>query len=424
MKITKLHSRWILDSRGLPTVEVEATSDSGQVAIASVPSGASTGSHEALELRDDDSQHFEGKGVLKALDHIQKEIAPKLVGQHYSQAEIDKLLCDLGGEGKSKLGANATLAVSLACLKLAALDEKVDLYRYVAQLADTKQLSLPMPMFNILNGGKHAPDASDIQEYMIMPIGATSMQMALEMGSEIFYSLKSLLHENHFSISVGDEGGFAPAISNPEQTLDLLIRSIDQAGFKPGKDVSLCLDVAASELFDGVNYKFNKQDISKSSAEMIDWLKGLVANYPIVSIEDGLNEDDWTNWIDLTKNLGDKVQIVGDDLFVTDKRLLEKGVEMKAANAILIKPNQIGTVSETISCVKTAQSNGWNTILSHRSGETEDVSIAHLAVGLNCGQIKAGSLSRTDRVEKYNELLRIAELQPDLKLAHSLVMSD
>ena len=420
MKITKLHSRWILDSRGLPTVEVDITSEAGHMARASVPSGASTGSHEALELRDEDSRHFRGKGALKALSNIQNEIAPKLVGYEYSQSEIDNLLISMGGEHKANLGANATLAVSLASLKLAALDQNVDLYRYIAQLANTQELSLPMPMFNILNGGKHAPDASDVQEYMIMPISATNMQLALEMGSEVFHSLKSLLHENHFSTSVGDEGGFAPAINIPEQTLDLLSRSVEQAGFKLGKDIGFCLDVAASELFDDENYKFTKQGISKSSAEMTDWLKGLVNNYPVISIEDGLDEDDWTNWVELNKILGDKTQIVGDDLFVTDEKLLGKGIEQKAANAILIKPNQIGTVSETISCVKTAQSNSWNTVISHRSGETEDVSIAHLAVGLNSGQIKAGSLSRTDRVEKYNELLRIAELQPALKLSQTL----
>jgi enolase len=423
MKITDLHSRWILDSRGLPTVETEVVSEAGSKTRAAVPSGASTGSHEALELRDGDMDHFSGKGVLQAIEHIQKEVAPHILNTELDQRNLDRILCELAGENKTRLGANATLAVSLAFAKTAALDAKQPLHNYISSLSDDAPQSLPMPMFNVINGGKHAPDASDIQEYMIMPLSAGTMQQAVEMGATVFHALKSLLKEQHFSISVGDEGGFAPAISQPEKVLDILVEAITSSGLTPGVDVSLCLDVASSELLRDGTYVLEKAGVTKSSTEMIAWMQQLADAFPIVSIEDGLAEDDWTNWTVMTESLGQRLQLVGDDLLVTNKSLLQKAIDQKSANAILIKPNQIGTLTETIDCIAAAKAAGWNTVVSHRSGETEDVTIAHLAVGTGAGQIKSGSLSRTERTAKYNELMRIADEDTSLSLQNPLKLS-
>jgi len=432
-KIAKIHAREILDSRGNPTVEVDVYLNSGAMACAAVPSGASTGSREALELRDGDKKRFLGKGVLKAIDNVNKKIAKALVGKKANnQEELDKIMMELDGTpNKSKLGANAILGVSMAALKAAAYDAKKPLFAYIKEKFDPPAtLSLvrragyimPVPMMNIINGGAHADNSADIQEFMIVPIGAPSFKEALRCGAETFYSLKKILSAKGLSTNVGDEGGFAPTLSSNKEALEAIMAAIGAAGYKAGKDVSLALDPAASEFYengpDGNHkadsygagkYVLKKDNLNLTSAEMVDYYEKLVARYPIISIEDGLAEDDWEGWKLMTEKLGKKIQIVGDDIFVTNPKIIKKGIAEKAANSVLIKVNQIGTVSETVEAVRMAQKAGWTTVISHRSGETEDTFIADLAVGLGAGQIKTGSLSRTDRVAKYNQLMRIEE---------------
>ena len=412
MKISKIHARQILDSRGNPTIEADVILENGLMARAAVPSGASTGSNEAIELRDGDKSKFGGKGVLKAVENVNTEIANALIGMDVTaQTDIDNKMIALDGtENKSRLGANAILAVSLACAKAAALSENMPLYRYFAKLANNEKISLPLPMMNIINGGAHADFATDIQEFMILPIGANSFSDALRMGAEIFQSLKKVLKEAGYTTTTGDEGGFAPLVKNGnKEALDLIAKAIESAGYKLGTDVALGMDVAATEFFENGVYNLKRENTTKTSAEMVEWFSELQKNYPIISIEDGLAENDWAGWQALTKEIGDKVQIVGDDLLVTNTKFLARGISEKAGNAILIKVNQIGSLTETINAVKMAHEAGWNAIISHRSGETEDTTIADLVVGLGTGQIKTGSLSRTDRICKYNQLLRIEE---------------
>jgi enolase len=413
MKIQKLLARQIYDSRGYPTVEVDLYLDDGSFGRASVPSGASTGSHEALELRDE-GKDYGGKGVSKALRNCNVTIAHALVGKSYaSQQELDKTLISLDGtEHKSKLGANAILAVSLAFARASAAAQNIPLFLYVQRLAGVSEICLPVPYVNVLNGGKHAAGGLSVQECMIVPHGAKDFQAALTMASEIFHALGLLLAKQGKTTTVGDEGGFAPALSREEDGLDLLVEAITAAGFHPGKDVSLAMDVAASELLKDEKYHLGKQTLSTD--DMIAWLQKLATKYPIISIEDGLAEDDWQGWQKLTTACGSDMQIIGDDLFVTNANRLQLGIDKHAANSILIKPNQIGTLTETIETVLLAKANGYRAMVSHRSGETEDTSIAHIAVGLGVGQIKTGSFSRTDRLTKYNELLRIAELAPHI----------
>lgn len=417
--ISKIKARQIYDSRGYPTVEADVYLQDGSFGRAAVPSGASKGSKEALELRDG-GRPYGGNGVEQAVEHVNKAIAGALVGgPAVSQAELDKLLLALDGtENKSKLGANAVLAVSLAYAKATADNQKRPLFQYIADISKHDQLSLPLPMCNILNGGKHAVGSTDIQEFMIIPVGAASIDQALRMCSEVFHSLGKVLTKKSYGTTVGDEGGYAPSLAGgTKEALDLISAAVQQAGFVLGKDVAFGLDVAASELKVENGYEFPHEKHNFSGAQLVEWYKQLVSQYPIISIEDGLGEDDWENWQGLQTSLGQSTQLVGDDLLVTNTHLLTKAIENKACNAILIKPNQIGTLSETIEAVNTAQKAGWRTIISHRSGETEDTTIAHLAVGLNAGQIKTGSFSRTERLAKYNELLRIAELLPHAKLA-------
>lgn len=417
MKIKKIHARQILDSRGNPTVETDVILEDGTLGRAAVPSGASTGTHEAVELRDGDKTKYLGKGVLKAVDNVNTEIAQKLVGLEVeSQENLDQLMIDLDGTpNKGRLGANAILSVSLACAKAAALSRKEPLYSYVGALANNSTFSLPLPMMNIINGGAHANFATDIQEFMIMPIGAETFSEAVQMGSEIFHHLAKVLKEKSYPTTVGDEGGYALSSTNEKwksgnsEALHLIEEAVKISGYTLGKDIALALDVAASELYKNGIYTLQTNNLELTTDEMIDTLIKYVDGYPVVSIEDGLAEDDWDGWIKLTEKLGGKIQLVGDDLFVTNTQFLKKGIDIKAANAILIKVNQIGTLTETINAVKMAHDAGWKAIISHRSGETEDTTIAHLVVGLNTGQIKTGSLSRTDRVAKYNELLRIEE---------------
>lgn len=415
MNITDIHARQILDSRGNPTVEADVTLQDGTVGRAAVPSGASTGSHEAVELRDGDNA-YGGKGVLKAVAFVNGEIKQALVGKDaIDQAAIDKLLIDLDGTpNKGRLGANAILAVSLATAKACALQAGRPLYAYVGGMAGNTTFTLPLPMMNIINGGKHASNSTDIQEFMIMPVGASSFSHCIQMGAEVFAALGKVLHSKGYGTTVGDEGGYAPAVKNGNaEALELIAEAVKNAGYTLGDDIVLALDVASSELLEDGKYQLKTEGKQLSSAEMTDFYKDLTSRFPIVSIEDGLAEDDWEGWQTLQTQLGSKIQLVGDDLFVTNTEFLQKGIDTKAANAILIKVNQIGTLTETIQAVQMAQKAGWNTVMSHRSGETEDTTIAHLAVGLNCGQIKTGSLSRTDRVAKYNELMRIEELFGD-----------
>ncbi len=411
MKIQKLIARQIYDSRGYPTVEVDLYLDDGSFGRASVPSGASTGSHEAIELRDGGKQ-YGGKGVEKALRNCSVSIAQHIVKKSYdSQKQFDKSLIAFDGtDNKSKLGANAILAVSLAFAKASAASQQLPLFRYIQQLAGTSEVCLPVPFVNVLNGGKHAIGGLHIQECMIVPHGAGSLQDGLQMASEVFHALGGILQKKGQSTTVGDEGGFAPSLTREEAGLDLLIEAITGAGFKPGKDISLALDVAASELLHDDKYVFGKTSLS--SEELITWYQKLASKYPLVSIEDGLAEDDWAGWQKLTATCGKDMQLVGDDLFVTNAQRLQQGIDQHVANSILIKPNQIGTVTETVETVLLAKANGYRAMVSHRSGETEDTSIAHIAVGLGVGQIKTGSFSRTERLGKYNELLRIAELIP------------
>lgn len=402
-----------MDSRGNPTVEADVILDNGSFGRAAVPSGASTGSNEALELRDNDPKIYLGKSVLKAVKNVNTLISDLLIGiEIESQEVLDQKMIDLDGtENKSRLGANAILAVSLAFAKATAVSKNVPLYEYLHTISNTeKPLSLPLPMMNIINGGAHAEFASDIQEFMIMPIGAKSFAQALQMGSEIFHSLKKVLKENDYATTVGDEGGFAPKVkSGNKESLEMISRAIEIAGYTLGKDVVFALDIAASEFYKDGKYVLKAEGKELSTDEMIAFLEDLVNKYPIVSIEDGLAESDWDGWVKLTEKLGNKTQLVGDDLLVTNTKFLQKAIDINACNSILVKLNQIGTLTETINAIKLANNSGFNAITSHRSGETEDVTISHLAVGLATGQIKTGSLSRTDRVAKYNELLRIEE---------------
>ena len=417
--ISKIIGRQIIDSRGNPTVEADVYLEDGTMGRAAVPSGASTGSGEALELRDGGDQ-WVGKGVSKAVANINGAISERLAGFDASdQSGLDAALIELDGtENKASLGANAILAVSLAAAKAAAAAKKQPLHQYIAELTGTTQQSLPLPMMNVMNGGQHAAGSTDVQEYMIVPIGASDFTHAMRIGTEVFHALGKVLKQAGYGTTVGDEGGYAPAVKNGNrEPLELIAKAVEKAGYTFGTDVALALDVASSELYEDGNYNLATEGRTVSASELIDWYQSIRSEFPIVSIEDGLDENDWTNWTELTTKLGSDVQLVGDDLLVTNTKLLQRAIDEKAANAILIKPNQIGTLSETINAVKTAQAAGWNTIMSHRSGETEDVTIAHLSVGLGCGQIKTGSLSRTDRIAKYNELLRIAEAAPELQLA-------
>ena len=404
-KIKDIKAREILDSRGNPTVEVDVLLESGIIGRASIPSGASTGSREAIELRDNDKNRYNGKGVLKAVNNVNTLIKDKLIGlDSLEQKLIDETMINLDGtKNKSKLGANAILGVSMANLKAASNYKNIPLYKYF-----NEELSMPRPMMNILNGGAHADNSLDFQEFMIIP-ERESFKEKLRVGAEVFHSLKEVLKENNLVTSVGDEGGFAPNLNTNKEALDLIIKAIEKAGYQPGKDVFLGLDVAASEFYENGKYNLKGEDKVLSTDELIKYFEELVKEYPIISIEDPVDENDWEGFKRITERLGDKIQLVGDDLFVTNKEYLQKGIEMKAGNAILIKVNQIGTITETIDTINLAKENNYKTIISHRSGETEDTTIAHLAVGLNLKQIKTGSLSRTDRVSKYNELLRIEE---------------
>jgi enolase len=406
--IVDVHARQILDSRGNPTVEVDVTLEDGSMGRAAVPSGASTGAHEAVELRDSDKSRWGGKGVGKAVDAVNGEIADEVVGlDAEDQAEVDRAMIALDGtDNKGRLGANAILGVSLANAKAAADARGLPLYRYVGGVDANL---LPVPMMNILNGGVHADNGIDFQEFMVMPVGADSFAEALRCGAEIFHALKSALHQAGLSTAVGDEGGFAPKIDSAREALDFIEKAVTAAGYKLGKDVLLALDCASSEFFKDGKYRIEGEDKTLSSSEMADYLTDLASAYPIVSIEDGMAEDDWEGWKQLTDKLGKRVQLVGDDLFVTNVKRLEKGIEDGIANSILIKVNQIGSLIETIDAVRLAQTNGYTAVMSHRSGETEDSTIADLAVALSCGQIKTGSLARSDRTAKYNQLLRIEE---------------
>ena len=409
--IVDVHARQILDSRGNPTVEVEVTTEDGYFGRAAVPSGASTGKHEAVELRDNDKSQYLGKSVNKAVSNVIEEIADELIGLDATeQVYIDKLLIELDGtENKSKLGANAILGVSLAVAKAAAEACGQPLYRYVGGVnANT----LPVPMMNILNGGSHADNSIDFQEFMIMPIGAPTFSEALRWGAEVFHNLKTVLKKNGYSTNVGDEGGFAPNIKSNEEAIEIVLKSIEVAGYRPGEDIVIAMDAAASEFYNEEEkvYHFHKSSGDKlTSSEMVGYWKSWVDKYPIVSIEDGLAEDDWDTWVEMTRVLGSRLQIVGDDFFVTNTKRLREGIARNAANSILIKVNQIGSLTETIQAVDLATRNAYTSVMSHRSGETEDTTIADLAVALNTGQIKTGSMSRSDRVAKYNQLLRIEE---------------
>jgi len=416
--ITHITARQILDSRGNPTVEADVVLEGDILGRAAVPSGASTGSGEALELRDG-GDAFGGKGVMKAVANVKERIAPALVGKDAGdQKALDDLMRELDGtENKAELGANAILAVSLAAAKAVASARHIPLHRYVAEMTSSSE-NLPLPMMNIMNGGAHAAFATDIQEFMIICKGASTIEQALQMGTEVFHSLSKVLKSKEYPTTVGDEGGFAPRVRNGNrEPLELISEAVKNAGYELGKDIVFALDAAASEFYADGKYELKCEGRTLSSSEMVDWLASLAEDFPIVSIEDGLAEDDWDGWKQLVERLGDKIQLVGDDLLVTNTNLLKRGIDEKAANAILIKPNQIGSLSETIEAVKMAQAAGWNTVMSHRSGETEDVTISHLAVGLGCGQIKTGSLSRTDRVAKYNELIRISEGAAELQIA-------
>ena len=408
--IVDINARQILDSRGNPTVEADVITESGHLGRAAVPSGASTGIHEAVELRDGDRKIYGGKGVLKAVKNINDIIADKLIGFEVTdQAALDKKLIELDGtENKGKLGANALLAVSMAAAKAAALETELPLYRYLGGVNATV---LPMPLMNILNGGVHADNKIDYQEYMIVPIGASSFSEGLRWGVEVFHQLKSVLKKKGYSTNVGDEGGFAPDIQSNEEAIETVLQAIEAAGYKVGDQIGIALDAASSEMFKDGAYKFYKSSGKiLTSDEMVEYWTSWVNKYPIISIEDGMAEEDWDGWKKLTDALGHRVQLVGDDLFVTNTKILQRGIDNGVANSILIKVNQIGTLTETINAVQLAQTNGYTTIISHRSGETEDTTIADLAVALNCGQIKTGSASRTDRIAKYNQLLRIEEM--------------
>jgi enolase len=409
--IESVRARQILDSRGNPTVEVDVVTESGAIGRAAVPSGASTGTHEAVELRDGDKKRFMGKGVLKAVNNVNVKIGPEITGfSVFEQTLLDKIMRELDGTpNKGKLGANAILGTSLAIARAAAVEAGMPLYRYVGGVG---AVTLPVPMMNILNGGSHADNAIDFQEFMVMPVGADTFSEALRMGVEVFHTLKKVLHDKGLSTNVGDEGGFAPNLSSNEEAIEVVLKAIEKAGYKPGSDIFIALDPAASEFYDT---KAKVYHLKKSSgkklkpAQMAEYWTAWAKKYPIISLEDGMAEDDWTGWKALTESIGDKVQLVGDDLFVTNVERLQKGINDGVANAILIKVNQIGSLTETIDAVNLAKRNSYKSVMSHRSGETEDSTIADLAVALNTGQIKTGSASRSDRMAKYNQLLRIEE---------------
>jgi enolase len=408
-KIVSVHAREILDSRGNPTVEVDLLLEDGSIGRAAVPSGASTGEHEAVELRDGDPRRYLGRGVLKAVEHVNTTIAPAVIGRDaQDQVGIDRLMIALDGtENKGRLGANALLGVSLACAKAVAVSLRVPLYRY---LGGPSARELPVPMMNILNGGSHSDNNVDFQEFMVMPVGASSFREALRRGVEVFHHLKAVLKARHYNTAVGDEGGFAPNLSSNVEALDLLIEAIEKAGYRPGEDVGIALDPASSAFYEDGRYVFKWSDGSRRTAdEMIDFYADLIRRYPILSIEDGLAEDDWGSWKVLTERLGGATQLVGDDLFVTNTQRLSRGIAGGVANAILVKVNQIGTLTETCDAIEMAKRAGYAAIVSHRSGETEDTTIADIVVATNAGQIKTGSASRTDRIAKYNQLLRVEE---------------
>jgi enolase len=410
--IIDVHARQILDSRGNPTIEVDVITENGVLGRAAVPSGASTGVHEAVELRDDDKAVYMGKGVLKAVANVNEKIAAELKGVDvFEQNAIDAIMIALDGtENKGNLGANAILGVSLAVAKAAAQESRQPLYRYIGGVNAN---ILPIPMMNIVNGGSHSDAPIAFQEFMIMPVGASSFSEALRWGTEVFHNLKKILHDRGLSTAVGDEGGFAPTFEGTEDGVETILKAIEKAGYKPGVDICLAFDCAASEFYKDGKYDYTKFEGDKgairSSEQQADYLAELAAKYPIISIEDGMAEDDWAGWKLLTEKIGDKVQLVGDDLFVTNVKRLQQGIDNDTANSILVKVNQIGSLTETINAVSLAQTNGYTSVMSHRSGETEDVTIADLAVALNCGQIKTGSASRSDRIAKYNQLLRIEE---------------
>ena len=415
--IKAIRGREILDSRGNPTIEVQVELSDGAVGAAAVPSGASTGKYEAVELRDGDKGRYGGLGVLKAVSNVNDRIAPRLVGMPASeQATIDQKLLELDGTAnKSNLGANAILGVSLATAKAAANSSGIPLYRY---LGGSAAHLLPVPMMNILNGGKHAADSTDFQEFMVVPAGAASFSQALRMGTEIYHALKAAIKDKGLNSNVGDEGGFAPSLASNREAVELILTAIDLAGYKAGKDCFIALDPAASSFYHDGKYILSREGVTLTSDEMVDYYVKWVSSYPIISIEDGLDEDDWAGWILLTSKLGKKIRLVGDDLYTTNVERLERGIAEKASNSILIKPNQVGTLSETLAAIKRAQQVGWTTIISHRSGETEDTTIADLAVAVDAGAIKTGAPCRTERVVKYNRLLRIEEeLEADARYA-------
>ena len=408
VEIETIFAREILDSRGNPTLEVDVSLEDGAFGRAAVPSGASTGAYEAVELRDGDKSRYGGKGVLKAVANVNTEIADTLYGlDAENQRGIDQILIELDGtENKSRLGANAMLGVSMAVAKAAAASQQTPLYRYIG---GSNAHVLPVPMMNIINGGEHADNPIDVQEFMIMPVGAESFSEALRMGAEVFHALKAKLQADGHNTNVGDEGGFAPALASSEAALDYIMSAIEAAGYKPGEDIYLAMDVASSEFYEDGKYNLKGEGKVLSSPEFASYLENLVNKYPIISIEDGMDEDDWDGWANLTVSIGDRCQLVGDDLFVTNPKRLARGIETAAANSILVKVNQIGTLSETLDAVDLAHRAGFTAVMSHRSGETSDTTIADLAVATNCGQIKTGSLARSDRLSKYNQLLRIEE---------------
>ena len=407
-KIKKIIGREIIDSRGNPTVEADVILESGVMGRAAVPSGASTGAREAIELRDGDKKRFGGKGVLKAVGHVNNEIAKALAGKDASdQQGIDDIMLKLDGtHNKSKLGANALLAVSMACARAAATNAGKPLYEY---LATESSFKMPVPMMNIINGGSHANNSIDLQEFMIMPVGAPSFSEAIRQGAEVFHALKKVLDDKGMNTAVGDEGGFAPNLPSNESAIEVILEAIDKAGYKAGKDIYIAIDAASSEFYKDGKYVLASEGKSLTASQFIDVLEDWVNKYPIISIEDGLAEDDWAGWKELTERLGKKVQLVGDDLYVTNTKIFKEGIDKGIANSILIKVNQIGTLSETLAAVDMAKKAGYTAVMSHRSGETEDTTIADLAVATSCGQIKTGSMSRSDRVAKYNQLLRINE---------------
>ena len=419
--ISEIYAREVIDSRGNPTVEVEVYTESGGFGRAIVPSGASTGEHEAVELRDGDKKRFGGKGVLQAVQNVNEVIGPELVGMNvFDQVGIDKFMIELDGTpNKGKLGANAILGVSLAVAKAAADLCGLSLYNY---LGGFNAKELPTPMMNILNGGAHADWCIDVQEFMIMPVGAPNFHEALRMGAEVFHTLKKVLKDGGYNTAVGDEGGYAPKLGSNEEALQKIVEAVTKAGYKPGKDIMIAMDVASSEFYNQETklYELKSEGKKLTSDQMIDFLEDLVKRYPIISIEDGLAEDDWDGWKALTKRLGKKVQLVGDDLFVTNTERLAKGIEMGVANSILIKVNQIGTLTETFEAIQMAQKHNYTAVVSHRSGETEDTTIADISVALNAGQIKTGSMSRTDRIAKYNQLLRIEDELQDTAVYNGL----